>query len=232
MNNKAAAGGKSEILLVDDDCEVLKTMEEVLSLDGYRPLTAKDAREARAILSRERPDLIVLDIMLPDGNGLDLCREIREKSDAPILFLSGLSGKNDIRAGLRDGDDYLTKPFDFDILEARIDALLRRAARVPKTVTKGPMELNVIAGLALLGGADMLLTQKEFALLLLFAQNEGRVFSAENLYEKVWGLPIGDDNRTLKKHLSNLRKKLKEENSGYEITAARGEGYCFMKTQR
>jgi DNA-binding response OmpR family regulator len=170
--------------------------------------------------------------MLPDGSGLDLLKELRNTySNIPVLMLTALNTPEDVVRGLKSGgDDYMPKPFNIEEFAARVEALMRRAERVPETIVKGRLKIDVAADQAFLNGLDMLLTQKEFSLLFLFVQHEGRTMSAEYLYEKVWGYPMGGDNRTLKKHLSNLRKKLEEGRSGYQITAARGEGYCFEKT--
>ena len=220
---------KGTILFVDDETNFREASAYLLRMGGYEVLTAEGTTASRAILSRVQPDLIVLDIMLADGDGRKFCREIQGTLDVPILFVSALDNDDDVIVGLRaGGDDYLPKPFKFEILEARIEALLRRAARVPETVAKGSLKLDIAANQAFLDGLDMLLTQKEFSLLLLFMQHEGRMMSAEYLYEKVWKLPLNDDARTVKYHVSNLRKKL--FGSGYSITAKRGEGYCFQQS--
>ena len=217
---------KGTILFVDDEAEIREPSAYLLRRVGYEVLTAEGTEASRAVLSRVRPDLIVLDIMLEDGDGRDLCREIQRTLDVPILFVSALDKDADIVAGLRTGgDDYLPKPFKFEVLEARVEALLRRATRVPEAIVKGSLKLDVMANQAFLGGVDMLLTQKEFSLLLLFVQHEGETISAEYLYEKVWKLSTNDDTRTVKYHISNLRKKLSD--SGYSISSIRSEGYCF-----
>ena len=220
--------GKGTILFVDDETDFRETSAYLLRRGGYEVLTAEGAAASRAILSRIQPDLIVLDIMLMDGDGRKFCREVQQTLDVPILFVSALDKDDDVIVGLRTGgDDYLPKPFKFDILEARIEALLRRAARVPETIVKGSLKLDIAANQAFLDGIDLLLTQKEFSLLLLFVQHEGRVMSAEYLYEKVWGQSMSEGSNAVKFQVSRLRKKL--TGSGYSITAERGEGYCFAR---
>jgi len=219
---------KAVILFIDDEADIREPSAYLLRRRGYEVHTAEGVEASREILSRIRPNLIVLDIMLGDGDGRDFCREIQRTLDVPILFVSALNKEEDIVAGLRTGgDDYLPKPFKFDVLEARVEALLRRASRVPEAVELGPLKLDLAAAAAFLNGEDMLLTQKEFALLLLFVKNEGRKMSAESLYEKVWGHPMAGDANAIKTAVSRLRKKLTA--SEYSITSERGEGYCFRK---
>ena len=218
------------ILLVEDNERITSGNIWLFERQGYDTSSALTLEEARAKVNDRRPDIIVLDIMLPDGSGLDFIRELREseKSDIPVLFLTGLTTKEDILEGLKSGgDDYLTKPYDFDELLARVEALLRRSARIPEVITKGRLSLDITAGVASLDSADLLLTQKEFALLLVFVQNEGRLLSAEYLYEKVWKAPMSKDDSALKNAVSKLRKKLTA--SGQKISASRGAGYTLER---
>ena len=174
------------ILLVEDNEKIMQGNKRMLEWEGYTIDTAATLAEAHAMLAYKRPDLIVLDIMLPDGSGLDLMRQLRGSTNAgiPILLLTGLTAQEDILHGLRSGgDDYLTKPYDFKILLARIEALLRRSERVPERLTKGCLTLDVAAGAAFMDGKDLLLTKKEFALLLIFIQNPHRFIDGEYLYE-------------------------------------------------
>ena len=139
--------------------------------------------------------------MLPDGNGLEYMKALRQgrDGDVPILLLTGLTSQEDVIQGLAaGGDDYLTKPYDFPILLARIEALLRRADRIPKTLQAGKLVLDITSCTASMEGRDLLLTQKEFALLSLFVQNQGQVISGEYLYEKVWKTSTAGDTQALK----------------------------------
>lgn len=224
----------SLILLVEDNEQILRGNERMLKRRGYQVLTAMTLREARERMSapisggKTSPDAIVLDIMLPDGSGLDFMCELRRTSNIPVLLLTGLTAPEDVVRGLSDGgDDYLTKPYDFAVLLARIEALLRRAGRLPDVITKGALRLDVVSGQALLHGNDLLLTQKDLALLLLFIQNEDTALSTEYLYEKVWKSPLGDDTQALKSAISRLRKKL--TGSGYTVFTQRCEGYVFKR---
>jgi DNA-binding response OmpR family regulator len=216
------------ILLVEDNEQILRGNERMLKRRGYDVMAAMTLREARERVGTAEPDAIVLDIMLPDGSGLDFMRALRQESNIPILLLTGLTTPEDVVRGLTDGgDDYLTKPYDFSVLLARVEALLRRAGRLPKALRKGPLKLDIMAGQALLHGKNLLLTQKDFALLLLFTQNEDKALSAEHLYEKLWITPILDDTQAVKSAVSRLRRKL--AGSGYTIAAKRGEGYLFER---
>jgi DNA-binding response OmpR family regulator len=214
------------ILLIEDNEQILRGNERMLARRGYDVASALTIAEAYAAISERMPDMIVLDIMLPDGNGIDFMRALRRDSDVPVLLLTGLSTPSDEMRGLtQGGDDYLAKPYDFGVLLARIEALLRRAGRVPKTMTKGALQFEILASRALLRGVDMLLTQKEFALLLLLAKNEGRVLSAEYLYETVWQQPMAADDSAIKTAVSRLRRKLGDGFSVRYDTAE--DGYLF-----
>ncbi len=218
----------SLILLVEDNEQILRGNERMLKWSGYNVRTAPTLRGAREQIAVAKPDAIVLDIMLPDGSGLDYMRELRQTSNIPILLLTGLKTPEDIVRGLSEGgDDYLTKPYDFDVLVARIEALLRRASIVPEIVQKGSLKLDIVSAQAFFGNNDMLLAKKEFALLLMLAQNEGKTFSAEYLYEKIWGQNIAGDKNSLSIVVSRLRKKL--NGSGYTISMERGQGYSFER---
>ncbi len=216
------------ILLVEDNEQIMQGNERMLKRRGYEVITALTLTEARIAIQAQMPDLFVLDIMLPDGSGLDFMAELRKYSQTPILLLTGLTTPEDIVRGLTaGGDDYLAKPYDFGVLLARVEALLRRAQQVPEHIHKGRLRLDVTADVATLDCHDLLLSQKEFALLLTFIQNEERFISSEYLYEKVWKQPMTVDSNALRSTLKRLRAKL--EGSGYRITLSKGEGYQFEK---
>ncbi|EMS71547.1 response regulator transcription factor [Ruminiclostridium cellobioparum] len=219
---------KKMILLVEDNEQILRGNERLLTRRGYGIAAALTLFEARKELETQMPDLIVLDIMLPDGSGLDFIAELRQHSQIPVLLLTGLTTPEDVVRGLTaGGDDYLAKPYDFGVLLARVEALLRRSEQIPEKLTRDRLSLDVTVGVALLDGTDLLLTQKEFALLLLFAQNVGRFIGAEYLYEKVWKQPMTGDSNALRSTLKRLRAKL--EGSGYCIILSKGEGYQFER---
>jgi DNA-binding response OmpR family regulator len=191
--------------------------------------------EARRYLQECSPQVIVLDIELPDGNGVDFCREIRYITAAPLIFLTFSDGYETALAGLRaGGDDYLVKPFDLKMFVARIESFLRRDAIVQNSastanlVRVGGLEADILAQQARFGGRDLGLAQKEFALLLLFMQNEGRVLSKEQLYEPIWKTRLGEDAHVLWTQLSGLKGKLSNIcGESCEIATVRGLGYRF-----
>jgi DNA-binding response OmpR family regulator len=165
--------------------------------------------------------------MLPDGSGLDFLRELRERGEKiPVLLLTALGTSQDLVTGLSaGGDDYLPKPYDLDVFLAKLEALLRRSAIVPEIIQVGSITVNTISLTAYLNGADMLLSQKEFALLLLFIRNQGKSMASEEIYEKIWGQPMNNDTIAIRYQISKLRKKL--ENSGHKVSYCRGKGYVF-----
>ena len=224
--------GKS-ILLVEDNEKIMSGNKWLFERQGYNTTAALTLREARDAVGESRPDAIVLDIMLPDGDGLEFMRELRESGDnsgIPVLLLTGLTTKEDILRGIKSGgDDYLTKPYDFDILLARVERLLQRAEIVPEIIKKGRLTLDVAVGVASLQGNDLLLSKKEFTLLLTFVQNEGRFISAEYLYERIWKAPLSGDSSALRNTIKRLRPKI--EGSGWRIIQSRGEGWCFEREQ-
>jgi DNA-binding response OmpR family regulator len=215
------------ILLVEDDEHIMAINRNKLTRAGYRILEAETLSGAAAVLETESPDLIVLDVMLPDGNGVNWCGEIRGgSSEPPVLFLSAKNETPDILDGFEaGGDDYLTKPYDLNILLARIKVLLEKASRVPQKIKKGSLTLDIVASRAFIDDIDLLLTPREFSLLLLLVGNEGKTVSAEALYEKAWNAPLAEDKNTLQATVSKLRRKI--EPSGYGITTSRGQGYTF-----
>lgn len=218
---------KQTILLIEDNSDIMKINSSALTMRGYRVLEAETLEKSRALLEIERPDLIILDVMMPDGDGLNFCEEVREKSDLPILILSALNENQDIVNGLmRGGDDYLPKPYDLDVLLARVGALLRRVGRATETVlTRGTLTLDTVSQRALVNGKDTLLTPKEFAIILCLVRNEGRKIQTEQLYQAAWGQPMAEDTNAVKINVSRLRKKI--EPTGFTIAFVRGAGYHF-----
>ncbi len=224
----------SHVLLVEDNLEIMSANKRMLELNGYTVGTAANLAEATNLISQEPPGLIVLDIMLPDGSGLDFCREIRSRGMAmPILFLTVLNENADIVAGLRaGGDDYLTKPYDYEVFLARIEALLRRAGQSDgKSLEQGIGDLtfDTTAQRVYRNGKDTLLKPREYALLRLLAENLGAYFQPEVLYKRVWALPPSRDMSTVYAHISSLRRKLGiNEDSKLAIEQKRGKGYRLM----
>ena len=188
---------------------------------------------ARALI--HDPDLLILDIMLPDGNGLDICRRFREKTMRPVLFLTGKGDVRDKVEGLQQGGDYyLTKPYNFDEFLAVIQMLLARQKRLEENfqasrqITIGSLRLDLSDGHAYLNNADTGLTRTEFSLLRLLAENQEKIFSAKELYEAVWDSCAGTDTSTVRRHIFNLRTKIgAEDTDEYDIVSVYGKGYLF-----
>lgn len=222
-----------QILLVEDNANVLHLNRSVLVRKGYGVHCAESIEKGRLILkSRPQIDVAVLDIMLPDGNGLDFAREVKANIGCMVLMLTSKRSHADILEGLTSAaDDYMTKPYRIEELTARIQALLaRKKETAATTIRKGKLTLDIPSGRAFLEEEDLLLSQREFALLLILVQNENHFVSAEALYESAWKLPLREDNGALKTTVSRLRKKLAD--SRFEIESERGKGYCFTHRSR
>ncbi|MCL2757302.1 MAG: response regulator transcription factor [Coriobacteriia bacterium] len=224
---------RATILVVEDNERLLDANARTLSEAGYSVLTAPDLATARQHINQVPLDAIVLDIILPDGNGLDFIEEIRALSSAPVLLTTALGTKDDKLAGLRaGGDDYIAKPFDLDEMCARVEAFLRREAMhressPSRELILGTLKLDTVADRAYLNGKDMQLAPKEFLVLLLLVQNKGKTLRAEYLYETIWKLPIAGDDHSIKNAIYRLRQKLRAGNCDYSIETLRGEGYRF-----
>ena len=230
-------GLATTVLLVEDNLDIQKANKRMLELNGYQVYTALCVAEAKECLAHIVPDVLVLDVMLPDGSGIAFCQELRTHSDIPILFLTAMDDKDDVVKGLRaGGDDYITKPYDFEELLARLEAIMRRydrrQHRTASMQTLGDIRIDYVAGRVFLHGEDTLLKPKEFALLLAFMENRGHFLSPRKLYEMVWGGIDADDPRTVYVHLAGLRKKLQmSEDSVLNIELVRGQGYCLRVSQ-
>lgn len=199
----------------------------MLELDVHQALTLTGAR---TYLAHTEPDVILLDVMLPDGDGMDFCGEIRSQTTAHILFLTAKTELADIVRGLNlGGDDYITKPFHPKELLARVEAAVRRKAmEKSRILKKGVLVLDLVALQAYVSDIDLLLQPKEFALLQLFVQNENKVMDAEGIYQKVWGRPLAGNKSALQAAVSKLRKKIAA--AEYDIATVRNTGYLFRKS--
>lgn len=226
---------KPLILIVEDDEDMALLNTRLLNRHGYETLIAFTAKQARLLAASHTPDLFVLDIELPDGNGMALCREFRASSDAPVMFLSGKSESSDKIMGLGlGGDYYLTKPYDRNEFVAVVQSLLRRAEQTKKkidevtVITKGSLTLKLNEGKAYVNDRDAELTQKEYALLLLLVQNDDKEVSSEQLYQSVWGMPMNNDANAVRLHISRLKKKIGSDDSpDFTIFTEYGKGYTF-----
>jgi DNA-binding response OmpR family regulator len=217
------------ILCVEDEPGVLENNRKAFTDAGYAVLTAESLAKAREYLASQTPDAIVLDIMLPDGLGLDLLTEIREKGGrVPVIMLTAWDKPSDVARGLRLGaNDYLSKPFAYEVLLARVETMFRNVEQMPERITRGTFSIDVLSSRALLNGEDLRLKPTEFSLLLVLVQNEGRAMSAADLYKKAWNLPLTRDKNALYTAISKLRKRI--EPAGYDILLDRSDGYYFTK---
>jgi two-component system KDP operon response regulator KdpE len=214
----------TRILVVDDEEQIRRALKSILSTRGYTLDMAVTAQEALVKAIDSPPDLVVLDLMLPDRSGIEVCRELRTWTTAPILILSVRAGETEKIEALDEGaDDYLTKPFSAGELLARVRALLRRAAALtspPPVVTAGDLEVDIARRRVRLAGADVALTPTEFDILAFLARNAGLVVTQRMILEHVWGPEWVEDAQTLRVHVSNLRKKIEPHPGGprYIIT--------------
>ena len=216
------------ILLVEDNPHIMEINREALVMENYTVLEAADGRACMEQLASYDVDLAVLDIMLPDSDGLALCRRIKELYDTPVLFLSALGENGQIVEGLRaGGDDYLPKPYDIGVLLARIEARLRSAKRSKRFIGWGGLRLDTVSMIARQGENDLLLTQKEFLLLTSLIKNANRLVSKEELYREVWGADPGESHSVIYTTVSRLNGKLDDASTGLRVILHRGEGYAL-----
>ncbi|MDP2731292.1 MAG: response regulator transcription factor [Dehalococcoidales bacterium] len=222
------------ILVVEDDRNLLDTLRYNLHKEGYEVVTAADGAEALDIARREKPDLIILDIMLPIMSGFEVCRILRKEMIVPILMLTAKADETDKIVGLEIGaDDYMTKPFSLRELMARVRAMLRRSKMVeeqPGTreslLMVGDIVVDVARHKASKGITTLELTPKEFDLLAFLVRNRGFVLSRDQLLEKVWGYDFAGDTRTVDVHVRWLREKIEDNpNKPKLLVTVRGVGY-------
>jgi two-component system OmpR family response regulator len=223
-----------KILIVEDDRNLLDTLKYNLRKEGYDVVTAIDGAEALDVAHREKPDLIILDIMLPKMSGFEVCRVLRKEMIVPILMLTAKAEETDKIVGLEIGaDDYMTKPFSLRELLARVRAMLRRAKMIemqpgPREalLKVGDIEVDIARHKASKGATMLELTPKEFDLLAFLAVNRGFVFSRDQLLEKVWGYDFAGDTRTVDVHIRWLRQKIETDpNNPRHLVTVRGTGY-------
>ena len=217
------------VLVVDDDVKTVELVKLYLNRDGYRVFTAYDGNEALRLAGEAHPDLIVLDLMLPGVDGLEICRTLRAESDVPIIMLTARTTDQDKLTGLDMGaDDYVTKPFSPRELAARVRAILRRlpGERGPDEITCGELTVNFIKHEVYLNGKPLNLTIVEFKLLGVLAREPGRVFSRAELIDKALGYDFDGFDRTIDVHILNLRRKLEPDpkNPRY-VKTVYGAGY-------
>jgi len=226
---------KHKIVVVDDDAKTADLLRLYLEKDGYQVLLAYDGRQALDLARQRRPDLILLDLMLPAVDGLDVCRILRAESNIPIIMLTAKTTEEDTLLGLDLGaDDYITKPFSPREVVARVRTVLRRVHeeqdKGPSEVRFGELVVDFVSHEARLHGAPLHLTPKEFKLLEIFAKEPGRAFTRLELLERVFGLDYEGFERTVDVHVMNLRKKI-ERAAGRPsyVQTVYGVGYKFVE---
>ncbi|MGN0703996.1 MAG: response regulator [Lentihominibacter sp.] len=233
---------QDKIMIVDNEMEIIQLIKLYLSREGYDVVWTTDSTKAAALAENENPDLILLDVVMPGMNGIELCSRIREQSDVPILFVSCKGQDMDKVLGLSiGGDDYITKPFSPAELVARVKAHLRRRSINSHTstaeiseneniLTAGDLEINLSAHTVSANGNTIHLTAKEFELLVLFCKYPNRVFTGRQIFNSLWDTyGLDEDVRTVMVHISNLRKKIEPnpEKPKY-IQTVRGVGYKLV----
>ncbi len=228
---------KDKILVVDDDAYVCRSLAEILQEEGYAVVTAQDGSTALRLLYAERPNLVILDVMMPDMDGWEVCRRIRELTDIPVLMLTARGQVKDRVKGLDLGaDDYLVKPVALEELRARVRAALRRARVSPEpslqlsTFDGGHLAVNLLAGEVFVKGERLRLRPLELRLLIYLVRNAGRLLSYDQILEAVWGYEYSGDRASLKLYIWRLRQKIEKDPAHpHCIQTVRGLGYRMMR---
>jgi DNA-binding response OmpR family regulator len=225
-----------KILSIDDEPMIVESVSYNLKQEGYETLAAQDGETGLELALAEAPDLILLDLMLPGLNGMEVCRRIRKTSEIPIIMLTAKEGEIDRILGLELGaDDYVVKPFSMRELLARIKSVLKRFGAGPKAVespnlTSGDLVIDLLGHEVAVKGQNIDLSSKEFDLLRILANHPGQVLSREQLLNLVWGNDFYGDNRTVDVHIRWLREKIeKDPGDPKYILTVRGVGYKFKK---
>jgi two-component system KDP operon response regulator KdpE len=221
----------SRILVVDDEPQILRALETTLRVEGYDVETAATAAQAAAKAAMRPPDAVILDLVLPDGSGIEVCRELRTWTRVPIVILSAVGDEREKVAALDAGaDDYVTKPFGGEELLARLRAVLRRATpRGSPVIEVGELRVDLEKRAAFRDGQRLQLTPHEFALLRLFAENEGKLLTHRMILREVWGPAYQTESNYLHVYVSHLRRKIEREPTRprYILTEP-GAGYRFV----
>jgi len=223
----------SLILVVDDEPKIVRLARDYLEKNGFRVVTATDGQSALAMARREKPDLIVLDLLLPGMDGREVCRILRTESDVPIIMLTALSEESDQIVGLEIGaDDYIVKPFSPRALVARVRALLRRVqagVKAPAVIRVGELEIDSERYTVTWQGQALRLTPSEFDLLAVLARHPGQTLTRQQLMDDLYGGAASSVDRSVDSHIKNLRRKLESASGAHLIETVYGVGYRFVK---
>jgi two-component system, OmpR family, KDP operon response regulator KdpE len=210
VNREALNGPR--VLVVDDEPQILRALQLKLSGEGYEVETAAPAADALAVVAAHPPEAVILDLLLPDGRGTEVCRKLRERSTAPVLMMSAVEDEAEKTAALDAGaDDYLTKPFSVDELLARLRAALRTTPATDPILQIGDLRIDLANRLVTMAGRPVSLTPTEYDLLSVLAQNEGKLFTQRAIVREVWGATHHEQANHLHVHVSQLRRKLEPD---------------------
>ncbi len=221
---------RQRVLVCDDEQQILRALRVILRDAGYEALPASTAEEALDVAAVGRPDAAIIDMVLPDGDGIELCRRLREWSEMPVIVLSAVGDEDaKVRALACGADDYVTKPFGPRELIARLEANLRRTAHDPEqaVIEAGSLRLDLARRMVSVEGEEVHLTPTEFDLLRALARNRGRLMTHRELLSTVWGAGYGDDTQVLRAHIANLRRKIERQEGHQIIRTESGVGYRF-----
>jgi two-component system, OmpR family, KDP operon response regulator KdpE len=221
---------RPRVLVCDDEQQILRALRVILRDAGYQALPASTAEEALDVAAVQRPDAAIIDLVLPDFDGVELCRRLREWSDIPVIVLSAVGDEDaKVRALAAGADDYVTKPFGPRELVARVEANLRRTTPEPvqALITADTLEVDLARRAVHLAGEEVHLTPTEFDLLRQMARNRGRLMTHRDLLISVWGAGYAEDTQVLRTHIANLRRKIEPAEGPRFIRTESGVGYRF-----
>ncbi len=220
-----------KILIADDNRQITSILEEYAKKEGYTAYVAADGSAALSLFDRHKPDIVLLDVMMPPPDGFEVCKEIRRLSNTPVIMVTARGEDYEKIMGLDIGaDDYIVKPFSPAEVMARVRAIMRRIeGEGGKVIRVGGLTVNISDYTAQVGGNDIALTKKEIEILWTLAKNKGKVFTRDNLLDTVWGIDFFGDYRTVDSHIKRIRSKLDEyPHPEWEIRTIWGVGYKFV----
>ncbi len=224
-------GDRPRILVCDDEQQILRALRVILRDAGFEALPASTVEEALDVAAVQRPDGAIIDLMLPDGNGIELCAKLREWSSMPIILLSAMGDEDaKVKALAAGADDYVTKPFGPRELVARLQANMRRtgSSSEDSVITAQSLEIDLASHVVKVAGKEVHLTPTEFGLLRELARNSGRLLTHRELLTAVWGPGYADDTQVLRAHMANLRRKIESADGPRLIKTESGVGYRFV----